>query len=192
MSSKVGGLKKEKLEDGDLVATDQFVVHQGGRLFTTSGREREEDQFKGGTIFVDSATGKQFVKCQVSLGVEETLLGKACFEREAALHGVKIKHHMTDNSVFTAQAFIDEIHKNDQKLTFSGVGAHHQNGVAERAIGTLVRRTRTQLLHAQLRWSEQTPTSLWPMSMNHVVQLHNSLPSVETGMSPDERFENNK
>ena len=27
--------------------------------------------------------------------------------------------------------------KNEQKLTFSGVGLHHQNGVAERAIGTL-------------------------------------------------------
>ena len=93
------------------MATNQFVVCQGGRLFTTSGREREEDRFKGGTIFVDIATGNQFVKCQVSLGVEETLLGKVCFEREAALHGVKIKHCMTDNGVYTAQAFIDEILK---------------------------------------------------------------------------------
>ena len=87
---------------------------------------------------MDIATGKQFVKCQVSLGVEETLLGKACFEREAALHGVKIKHYMTDNGVYTAQAFIDEIHKNDQKLTFSGVGAHHQNGVAEEPLELLL------------------------------------------------------
>ena len=30
MSSKVGGLKKEKLEEGHLVVTDQFVVCQGG------------------------------------------------------------------------------------------------------------------------------------------------------------------
>ena len=29
VSSKVGSLKKEKLEEGDLVATDQFVVRQG-------------------------------------------------------------------------------------------------------------------------------------------------------------------
>ena len=97
------------------------------------------------------AAGKIFVKFQVSLGVEETLVGKACFEREAALHGVKVKHYQTDNGVFTAQGFVDEIHKNEQRLTFHGVGMHHQNGVAERAIGTIVRRTRTQLLHAQLR-----------------------------------------
>ena len=30
VSSKVDSLKKEKLEKGDLVATDQFVVWQGG------------------------------------------------------------------------------------------------------------------------------------------------------------------
>ena len=51
-------------------------------------------------------------------------MGKACFEREAALHGVKIKHKMTDNDMLTASTFIDEIHENDQKLTFSGVDAH--------------------------------------------------------------------
>ena len=85
MPSKSGNLKKEKLEPGDCVAVDQFVVRQGGRLFTTSGREKEEDRFKGGTVFVDMATGKIFVKFQVSLGVEETLVGKACFEREAGV-----------------------------------------------------------------------------------------------------------
>ena len=44
--SKPGNLKKEKLEPGDCVAVDQFVVRQGDRLFTTSGREKEEDRFK--------------------------------------------------------------------------------------------------------------------------------------------------
>ena len=140
------------LEPGDAVAVDQFVVPRGGRLLTTSGCKREEDRFKGGTIFVNIATGWFFVKPQVSLGAEETLLAKSCFEREAALHGVKIKSHHTDNGVFTSQSFVDTIHKQEQRLTFSGVGAHHQNGVAERAIGTVVRTARTQLLNAQLCW----------------------------------------
>ena len=147
---RTGVLKQERLEPGDCVAVDQFVVRQGGRLFTTSGREREEDRFKGGTIFVDMATGKMFVKFQVSLGTQETLLAKACFEKDAALHGVKIKNYHTDNGVFTARDFIAHVHESDQRITFSGVGAHHQNGIAERAIGTAVRKARTQLLHAQL------------------------------------------
>ena len=74
MSSKVGALKKEKLDAGDCVAVDQFVVRHGGRIFATSGREHEEVCFKGGTIFVDMATGEIFVRFQVSLGVE--LVGK--------------------------------------------------------------------------------------------------------------------
>ena len=187
-SDQFGKSKAKKPEPGDCVAVDQFVVRQGGRLFTTSGREKEEDRFKGGTIFVDMATGEMFIRCQVSSGAEETLLAKACFEREAALNGVKVKHCHTDNGVFTSQAFVDEIHKSEQRLTFSGVGAHHQNGVAERAIGTVTRKARTQLLHAQLRWSDQTPVSLWPMSMQHAVWPQNAIPLMATGLSPDELF----
>jgi hypothetical protein len=73
---RIGTLKQEKLESVDGVAVDQFVVRQGGRLFTTSGREREEDRFKGRTIFIDMASGKMFIKNQVSLGTTETLLAK--------------------------------------------------------------------------------------------------------------------
>ena len=167
---------------------DQFIVRQGGRLFTTSGHEKEEDRFKGGTIFVDMATSKIYIWFQVSLSAEETLLAKACFERESALSGVKIKQYHTDNGVFTAQSFIDEVYKSEKRITFSGVSAHHQNGVAERAIGTVMAKSRTQLLHAQLRWSEQTPTSLWPMSVNHAMYLCNILPNEETGLSTDELF----
>ena len=93
-----------------------------------------------------------------------------------------------DNGVFTSQEFIQHIHNNNQCLTFSGVGTQHQNGVAERAIGTVVCKARTQLLHAQLQWSEQTPVSLWPMSMNHAVHLVNVIPRMDSGMSPDKIF----
>ena len=85
-------MKQEKLELVDGVAVDQFIVRQGGRLFTTSGQEREEDRFKGGIIFINMASGKMFIKFQVSLGTTETLLAKACFEWESVLNGVKIKN----------------------------------------------------------------------------------------------------
>ena len=60
--------------------------------------------------------------------------------------------------------------------------------MAERSTCTFTRKARTQLLHAQLRWSKETPTSLWPMSPNHAVQLINVTPKVDEGMSPDELF----
>ena len=43
--------------------------------------------------------------------------------------------------------FKDDIAKRNQQLIFSGVGAHGQNGVAERDIGTVVNSARTMMLH---------------------------------------------
>ena len=60
--------------------------------------------------------------------------------------------------------------------------------MAECAIGTVSRKAHTQLLHAQLRWSEQTPTSLWPMSIQYLVYLVNVMPQMDSGLSPDELF----
>ena len=40
-----------------------------------------------------------------------------------------------DNGVFKSQAFLEELTKQRQTLTLSSIGAPHQNGVAERAIG---------------------------------------------------------
>ena len=138
---------------------------------------------QGVTLFADLGSGKFFVHHQVSLNAEETLLGKACFEREAPLSGVKIKSHHTDNGVFTAQSFMDEIRTQEQSITFSGMGAHHQNGVAERAIGTTFMQARTQLLHSQLRWTEQAPISLWPMSTQHASKLNNTIPGMQSGLT---------
>ena len=152
------------------------------------GREKECDRHKGGTLFADLASGKFYIHHQVSLNAEETLVGKACFEREAALPGVKIRSCHTDNGIFTAQSFMDEIRTQEQNITFSGVGAHRQNGVAERAIGTTFMQARTQLLHSQLRWTEQTPISLWPMSTQHASQLNNTVPGMQSGLTPDEIF----
>ncbi len=70
----------------------------------------------------------------------------------------------------------------------SAVGAHHQNGMAERGIRTVVTKARTMLLHAQLRWPEQTPASLWPMAMSHAANLINIIPNVNEGLSPEEKF----
>jgi hypothetical protein len=43
------------------------------------------------------------------------------------------------------------IEEKGQAITFCGVGAHHQNGKAEKRIGDLQRRATTLLLHAQRR-----------------------------------------
>lgn len=54
-----------------------------------------------------------------------------------------------------------------QKLTFSGVGAHHQNGRAEKRIRDLQDLARTSLIHANRMWPDAITSNLWPYALRH-------------------------
>ena len=74
--------------------------------------------------------------------------------------------------------------KNDQTISFSGVGAAHQNGVAEQAIKTAVSMACTMMLHVAMRSPEGTITAeLWPMAMDHAAWIYNWIPKSDTGLS---------
>ena len=85
-------------------------------------------------MFCDHATGYTYVSTQVSLRAGETIVHKQKFEQIANTFGVKILNYRGDNGIFKSAEFKQHIKLKDQNIDFSGVGAHHQNGVAERAI----------------------------------------------------------
>ena len=176
-------LSKDVLIPGQRVSMDHFIVSTPGRLFNSRGSEAHDRMFKGGVIFVDHATGFVFVAPVVNFTAGEAIRAKREFEAEMASKGVTVISYHTDNGVFTAAAFQDELSKLEQGLSLSGVGAHHQNAVAERAIGTVTGIARTIMLHAKIRWPKQVTTKLWPMAMkqaqflvNHVPDLNNVCP----------------
>ena len=139
---------------------------------------------------MNHASSAIFIQNQKSLGVAETLTSTKAFERFAAEYGVKIKSYLSDNGVFKSQYFKDHCQKHDQTQEFSGVGAHHQNGVAERNIKTVVRWARTMMIHAALHWPATTKDllELWPFAMNHAVFLWNNMPAKGSGLAPLEVF----
>ena len=49
-----------------------------------------------------------------------------------------INVHHTENEILNTSKFMEELLKKQQKLRFSGAGAPHQNGAAERAIKIVV------------------------------------------------------
>ena len=67
--------------------------------------------------------------------------------REAMEHGVELKQFHTDNGIFKSKAFVEALKDNFQIITKSCVGAHHQNGVAEWAIGKVQAMARAMLSH---------------------------------------------
>ena len=189
---KDGALKKNQLRPGGMVSSDQFVSSLPGRLPSTYGREQEKDKYTGGTVFIDEASGLFFVENQVSLGSEETLRTKHKFEREALRHGIPILGYRADNGVYKTAAFRADLNKNKQSIQFSGVGAHHHNGIAERAIRTISTSARSMLIHAMIHWPEETSLDLWPFAIQYAVFLWNRMPKEDSGLSPIEIFYNSK
>jgi hypothetical protein len=182
-------LKGNDLLPGARISLDQYVLTVKGRSIRNSSINSQK--YNGGTIFVDHASGRIFNHHQVSLRAGETLIGKRMLEREARDLGFKLQGFLADNGVFKADEFQEDVHRKNQSIRFSGVGAHHQNGVAERAIKTISYLTRTNLIHSAIRWPGQNDLELWPLAFDHSVYIYNNLPSQD-GLSPQEKWSSTK
>ena len=183
-----GNLKKDRLVPGSMISTDQFVSSVKGRLHHTRGRERPEDAYSGGTVYVDDSSGFLFVRNQVSLRASETLRGKHKFKRYAATCGVNVTSYRGDNGVFRSREYVADLRRQKQSIRYSGVGAHHQNGVAERSIRTVSESARTMLIHAAMHWPKETNVNLWPFAVKYAAYIYNRLPKANGEASPLEIF----
>jgi len=170
-----------------MVSINQYVSTVPGRLPKTKGKEPKKDQYTGGTIFVYHATGYIYLRHQVSLRVGEMNQAKRCFERFAAGHGVKVKAFHADNVPFGHPDFVNDL-ADDQTISFSGSGAHHQNAVAERAIQMVTWWARAMLLHACIHWSDNVDLHLWPFALEYAAWLWNNMPNRTSLLAPLELF----
>ena len=96
-----------------------------------------KDRYNSATVFVDHFTRLSYIHLQKSTNAEETLTAKAAFEAWANTLGVKIRHYHADNGRFAERAWMSHCDSRGQTLSFAGVNAHHQNGIAEKRIRDL-------------------------------------------------------
>ena len=92
------------------------------------------------------------VEFQLDFSVVETIQAKQNFEKFAFNHGVTPILYLTDSGAFKANKFVQHLRDHNQKIQYCGTNAHHQNGVAERAITTIYNMSRALLLHASIHW----------------------------------------
>ena len=181
-STSFGILKQNDLSPGDCLSMDQYVVSQPGRTISSS-----HATLVGGTIFVNHCSGKIFVHHQPSLNTSSTLHSKMEIDREAYHLGFSLKHFRSDNGVFVSKAFQDNLRLLCQTHDASGVGAKHQNGVAERAIWTTSYLARAMHIHAALKWPKSYNINLWPFALSHAAYICNHLPGRDN-LSPEEKW----
>ena len=184
-----GALSVGNLKPGDAVSVDQFESTVRGRLLEQSyGKERSSLMYSGGTIFVDHASSFIFVQMQVGLTGHETVRAKHKFESLAKSNGIHINKYHGDNGIFKDAEWKSHLEKHYQTMDYSGVGAHHANGKAERAIQTIMNAARAMLIHSCIHWPGETDINLWPFAVKYAAYIWNHLPDPKSEHSPEEIF----
>ena len=102
LTEKEGALSHDKIEIGYFVSTDHFFLNTPCSLCTGYGREPSDCSFQGGTICNDASSILVWVENQVSLGSNNTVMGKSRFDKwlrdQAA---AEVYYYDGDNSIFT-------------------------------------------------------------------------------------------
>jgi hypothetical protein len=174
-------MKREHLLPGSCVLVDHYMSSIMGRLPHTFGRE--QIGYSCGTLFVDHASGKIINFCQYLTNADETITNKHWLESHARQDGVTIKGYLADNGVFASKAFKDDCDCLHQLYTFSSVGAHHQNGVAERNIKTVAQWAWANMLHFAHHWPAKANIRFWPQAIKYAVWVFNRMPNLLNGLS---------
>jgi hypothetical protein len=104
----------------------------------------------------------------------------------ARKEGFKINSYHSNIRIFAATEFKDHCDCHQMKYSFSGVGAKHQNGIAERNIKTIAQWEYANMLHLATRWPQCAYSKYWPQAIDYATWVFNKLPNMESGISPDE------
>ncbi len=138
-----------------------------------------------GTLFANHTSGKLFNFCQYSTNANETISSKCHLESLARQEVNSIKEYHADNGVFASNAFKENCALLNQKYSFGGVGAHHQNGIAEQNIKTVAQWARANMLHFAHHWPAQANVHFWSQVIDYALWVFNHLPNLVNGLSPN-------
>ena len=165
---------KEATYCGECVSVDQLDATTPGFIAQLKGILTRR-RYRYATVFVDHFSRVDYVVPQMSLTSEETVKAKQSFEVWATSHGVKIKHYHADNGRFQDNAWKSDCEIKGQGVTYCGVGAHWQNGIAEKRIRDLNDMATVILNYAQRKWPQAITTHLWPYALRAASDTGNSL-----------------
>ena len=178
---------------GEVVSVDQMVSSTQGFIAQMTGI-LTTSRYKYATVYVDQGSRLGYVYLQKTASAEETIRGKIAFELYARSHGITIKGYHADNGIFRANKWVEHCLSQHQRLSFAGVNAHHQNGIAERRIRELQELARTMMIHAARRWPKCITANLWPYAIRMANDAFNHCPNMKdtTRRSPLQIFGNTK
>lgn len=90
--------------------------------------------------------------------------------------GVKIKCYNADYGRFADNGFIEACKLGYQGITYCGVNAHFQNGIAKKRIRDGQETARTSILFAIHKWPKMVNIHLWPYALRTANKVMISTP----------------
>jgi hypothetical protein len=172
---------------GEIVSVNQLISTQVGFIAQLKGILTKQ-RYTAGTVFTNHYSCLQYVHLMTQITSQETVEVKQAFEIFAKQHNVRILHYHCNNGRFADNAFKQACESARQRLTFCGINAHLQDGIAKKAICDLCESARKQLLHACQRWPATIHLALWPYALQYATYLYNTLPILKDGTSQLELF----
>ncbi len=164
------------LDPGGVVSVDQMRSSTPGLITQLTGKLTTK-RYEYATVYADQASSLGFIYLQKTSTAKETHEGKVLFEKYAQDRGITIRKYHTDNGIFRANKWVQSCIKGGQTLSFTGVNAHHQNGVAEKRIRDLQEMARISLKFAKRRWPDAITASFWPYAIRQANRVLNETPS---------------
>lgn len=180
-----GHISKNHVKPGQGVSSDGLESGTPGWPFTTKGSASTQ-RYNYVSIWVDHMSTFVYITFHSSKAASKLVRSKTEFEQYAARFNVKIENVRADNGIYSF--FRDSCLKQQQILTFCAVGAHWQNRIAERYIGTITQRARTILLNAMAKWPTTITEDMWTFALRHAVHFHNSSVRKDSQITPYEAF----
>jgi hypothetical protein len=160
-------LKSNHLTPVDCVSANHFFSPVLVCLPHTFGKERVG--YTCGSLFVDHASGKVLNFPQYLTNASETIQCAQHLESLAWDEGFRIKAYHLDNRIFAAADFQEHCKQQQQKFSFSGVGAKHQNGITEQNIKTVAQWACANMLHSATHWPVEDHKRYWPKAIDYAV-----------------------
>jgi hypothetical protein len=155
---------------GQMMSVDHLESSAAGFISQLKGKLTRR-RYKAATIFVDNFSRMSYFHLQESLTSADTVEAKEAFEAFSRNMGVMIQHYHADNGIFVDNGLMNAVKKKQQTISFCGVNAHFQNGIAEKRIRDLQEQACTMLLHAKSRWPKRVSIHLWPYALRSANQL---------------------
>jgi hypothetical protein len=175
VKAKQTGASKLCTFPGQYVSVNQLESPTPGLIAQLKGIPTMK-RYTAEMVFINHFSCLSFNHLQSTLSTEDTLQAKKAFERYCESHGVKVMHNHADNGMFVYHAFIEDIKQQNQKITYCGVNAHFQSGVAEKCIWDLQDLTCTAMLYASAHWPKAFSNHLWPYTLRCVNETYISMP----------------